>query len=99
MDESENDKYFSSRPRGSQIGAWASSQSEELGSRGELEAKQSHFEEKFKDLDSIPRPLHWGGYRISIEEIEFWQGRPSRLHDRVKYVKQQDVWEKRLLQP
>tara|TARA_B100000427_G_C15427160_1_gene559050 strand:+ start:344 stop:985 length:642 start_codon:yes stop_codon:yes gene_type:complete len=99
IDEFENDKYFSSRPRGSQIGAWASSQSEELVSRDELDAKHSHFEEKFQDFKSIPRPPHWGGYRISIEEIEFWQGRPSRLHDRVKYLKQQDVWEKRLLQP
>ena len=99
LSDEENDSYFASRPRGSQVGAWASSQSEEISSREELEKKQIHFKKKFKELNVVPRPPHWGGYRISIEEIEFWQGRASRLHDRVKYNKTSEGWKKSLLQP
>ena len=99
ISEDDNDRYFASRPRESQIGAWASSQSEGMSSREELEEKLSHFEDKFKELDNIPRPPHWGGYRVSIEEIEFWQGRASRLHDRVRFNKASEGWVKCLLQP
>lgn len=99
LSDEESDRYFASRPRSSQIGAWASSQSESMASREELESNQAKFESKFKDQSVVSRPPHWGGYIISIEEVEFWQGRASRLHDRVKYIKSSEGWSKRLLQP
>ena len=98
LSESDSDAYFASRPRASQIGAWASDQSSTLSSRKELEEKYADFEAKFDGIE-VPRPPHWGGYIIEIIDAEFWQGRASRLHDRVRYEKEGSGWKKVLLQP
>ena len=94
-----SDAYFWSRPRGSQIGAWVSNQSETITSRDFLEERLAHFEEKFKETEVIPRPEHWGGYLLQPESIEFWQGRPSRLHDRLLYQKTENSWKIGRLSP
>ena len=82
-------KYFMSRPRGSQIGAWVSAQSSVISSRSLLEIKFQEIKQKFRKKE-IPLPSFWGGYRVVPEEIEFWQGRRNRLHDRFQYTKQDD---------
>lgn len=81
-----SDEYYFSRPLGSQIGAWASPQSKKIGSREVLNEKQAEFEGLFQ-REKITRPPHWGGYRVLPKRLEFWQGRPSRLHDRILFEK------------
>jgi pyridoxamine 5'-phosphate oxidase len=95
----ESDAYFATRPRDSQIGAWASPQSEVVASREQLESRFHEMEERFAGRE-VPRPEHWGGYRLVPQRIEFWQGRPSRLHDRLLYVVRQDGgWDRQRLAP
>ena len=96
--EAQSDKYFNARPRESQIGAWASEQSTEIESREVLEKRLAHFNDKFKDAE-VPRPPHWGGYILKPTYIEFWQGRPSRLHDRIIYKLNSGKWERSRLAP
>ena len=98
VDDITSDKYFSSRPRSSQIGAWASNQSEILTNREELESKIKFYKEKFKNIE-VPRPPHWGGYCLAPFLMEFWQGRSSRLHDRIVYNKENNQWIKSRLSP
>lgn len=104
VSDAESDAYFASRPRQSQVGAWASRQSREVGggSRAELEAAVREIERRFEGKP-VPRPPYWGGYRVAIEQIEFWQGCPARLHDRVVYTRgaggKAGAWETKRLFP
>jgi pyridoxamine 5'-phosphate oxidase len=86
----ESDSYFASRPRESQLGAWASNQSEVLIDRNELIIRLEELDAKYPEI--VPRPKHWGGYALSAQLIEFWQGLPSRLHDRLIFQKTDDGW-------
>ena len=97
LEDSYNDEYFYSRPVGSRIGAWASKQSSVLKNREELENNVIKYTQEFGD--SVPRPAHWGGYRVVPDKIEFWQGRSSRLHDRVVYNLDNNVWRINRLSP
>ena len=91
--------YFQSRPKGSQIGAWASPQSQVISDRNILEQNVIDLKEKYKDVDNLPIPSHWGGYQIKPTMIEFWQGRSSRLHDRICYTLEDNEWKIERLAP
>ena len=98
ISEQESDEYFASRPRGSRLGAWASQQSRVVEGRCSLEQKLHSLQAEYKDRE-VPRPPFWGGYRVEPEEIEFWQGRESRLHDRLVYRREDGAWRIERLQP
>jgi pyridoxamine 5'-phosphate oxidase len=94
----ESDDYFLSRPAGSRIGAWASPQSKIIINRSEIERNAEKFQQQYTD-GNIPRPPYWGGYRLKPMLIEFWQGRPNRLHDRIQYTLQNNDWKINRLAP
>lgn len=98
VSEAQSDAYFSTRPANSRLSAWASSQSETVASREELEENLREMEKKFKDGD-IPRPSNWGGFRVRPRRFEFWQGRLNRLHDRICYIQSEDCWKIKRLSP
>ena len=92
LSEAASDAYFASRPRASQIAAWSSPQSEIIADRSVLDTNEQNYEAQFLNKE-VPRPPHWGGYIVRPATIEFWQGRASRMHDRIKYMKEGEVWE------
>jgi pyridoxamine 5'-phosphate oxidase len=98
VSEAESDAYYDSRPPGSRLGAWASPQSQEIAGREVLENNLAALQARHGD-DPPPRPSHWGGYRLVPQLIEFWQGRPSRLHDRLCYQRQAQGWKRVRLAP
>lgn len=96
----ESDEYFHSRPRGSQLGSFVSPQSQPVPDRDWLQQRFHQVEAQFADSPVIPRPDHWGGFRIAPEKIEFWQGRPNRLHDRLRYTLESDgTWSRQRIAP
>jgi pyridoxamine 5'-phosphate oxidase len=99
MSETDADAYFRSRPRGSQLSAWASEQSRPIDNREALEARRREMEGRWTGTDSIPRPPFWGGYRLIPTRIEFWRNRPDRLHDRWSFSRSDDGWLCQRLQP
>jgi pyridoxamine 5'-phosphate oxidase len=98
ISDEESDAYFAGRPRGSQLGAWASEQSRPARDRGALEVRLRELEAEYEGRE-VPRPPFWGGYRIEPETIEFWQGRENRLHDRLRYRRSNGHWRRERLQP
>ena len=94
----ESDAYFEARPRGSQLGAWASEQSRPVSDRGLLEERLRELERRY-DGREVPRPPFWGGWRVEPRAMEFWQGRENRLHDRLRYRRAVELWERERLQP
>lgn len=98
VSDPESDAYFAGRPRGSQVGAWASAQSEPIDARTELEARAVELERRYEGVD-VPRPPYWGGYRVRPDAIELWQGREDRLHDRVRYTRDARGWRIERLSP
>jgi pyridoxamine 5'-phosphate oxidase len=99
VETNKSEKYFQSRPRASQLGAWASPQSAIIESRLLLEERVLQLEKKFDGKSALPKPQQWGGYKVSPIMIEFWQGRPSRLHDRIQYTKVDGQWKTFRLAP
>lgn len=98
LSEDESDAYFAGRPRGHQLGAWASEQSEPVETREILDQRMQDYAERFEG-EEVPRPHSWGGYIIRPARIEFWQGRPNRMHDRLEFVRGPAAWTMRRLQP
>jgi pyridoxamine 5'-phosphate oxidase len=98
LSEQESDAYFESRPRGHQLAAWASEQSEPLETYAILEERFAHFEQRFEG-ERVPRPHSWGGYILTPSHIEFWQGRPNRMHERTVYSRSGTAWLTKQLQP
>lgn len=98
LNEDESTAYFQSRPRGSQLGAWASPQSEVIKSRTVLDTTINQLEAEYTGK-TIPKPAHWGGFLVAPKSIEFWQGRPNRLHDRIHYFKSDSQWQFERLAP
>ena len=98
VSDAEADAYFATRPRGSQVGAWASRQSETLDSREMLEQREAEYEQKYAGMD-VPRPPHWSGYRVLPEMIEFWYGMENRLHDRFRFTLKDGEWQRQRLYP
>jgi len=99
VSDKEADEYFNSRSYGSRIGAWASDQSSELNIREDLLISIEKYKQKFPNENKVPRPEHWSGWRLHPEEIEFWLDGENRIHERLKYIKKKNVWEKVLLSP
>ena len=99
VSEEEADNYFNSRSYGSRIGAWASEQSSELNNREDLLMSIAKYKEKFPNEKKVPRPQYWSGWRLKPEEIEFWLDGENRIHERLKYIKEKNIWEKVLLSP
>lgn len=99
VEDAASDRYFATRARGSQLGAWASAQSTPIAARAELEAKLTRVRERFPDSVSVPRPGFWGGYRIVASSIEFWHDRRDRLHDRIVFTREGSRWVRTRLQP
>ncbi|HEY4654369.1 MAG TPA: pyridoxamine 5'-phosphate oxidase [Cyclobacteriaceae bacterium] len=99
LSEAQSDLYFKSRPKGSQMGAWASPQSTPIASRQLLEERMGQIEKKYAGRDSLPRPRQWGGFGVEPFLIEFWQGRPNRLHDRICYIRNEEKWVAQRLAP
>lgn len=98
VSDAEADAYFASRPRGSQLGAWASQQSRPISEDGDLERRLAETEQRFEGQD-VPRPPYWSGFRVIPHQIEFWHNRPSRLHDRQRYLRDGDRWRVESLYP
>lgn len=94
----ESDAYFATRPRGSQLGTWVATQSVVIPNRTWLAEREQRFERAYEGQE-VPRPIHWGGYRVVPDMIEFWQGQPSRLHDRIRYERRDGSWHRFRLAP
>ena len=99
VSDQEADEYYNSRSYGSRIGAWASKQSSILNNRKELEKEIEEYKSKFSSNDEVPRPSHWSGWRVNPSEIEFWLDGENRIHERLKYLKVNESWKKKLLSP
>jgi pyridoxamine 5'-phosphate oxidase len=99
VSEDEADAYFASRPRGSQIAAWSSDQSRALESREQLERRVEMFTRRFEDRSTILRPNFWSGFRVVPDRVEFWQDQPSRLHDRLVFIRENGTWRRERLFP